>query len=119
MSIRFLIDENLSPRLKPALLRLEPRVDILYIGELGAPPLSTPDPDILQFLELTQRLLITDNRSSMPGHIADHLAAGGHFWGMCWLRYKMPIGRLAQELYLIWGASTPEEWLDRVEWIPF
>ena len=33
MKVRFLLDENLSPRLKMAVLRLQPDIDILRIGE--------------------------------------------------------------------------------------
>jgi hypothetical protein len=80
VNVRFLLDENLDPRLKIAVLRLNP---------------------------------------SMPDHIDAHLAMGGHFWGVCLLRDGFSIHRIAQELVLIAEASTIEEWLDRIEWIPF
>ncbi len=119
MKIRFLLDENLSPRLKVALLRLNPTIDVLRIGEPGSPPLSTLDPEILHYLDTSQRLLVTNNRNSMPNHLAAHWAAGGHIWGLFWVRPKTPIGKLAQELFLIWEASEAEEWIDKLDWIPF
>ena len=64
MKIKFLLDETLSPRLKVAVLRLNPEIDILRIGEPNTPPLETLDPDVLQYLGLSQRLLVTDNRTS-------------------------------------------------------
>ena len=39
MKVRFLLDENESPRLKATLLRLNPAIDVLRIGELVAPQL--------------------------------------------------------------------------------
>jgi len=42
MKVRFLLDENLSPRLKVALLRLNPVIDVVRVGEPGAPQLGTP-----------------------------------------------------------------------------
>jgi len=48
MKIKFLLDETLSPRLKVAVLRLNPEIDILRIGEPNTPPLGTLDPDVLQ-----------------------------------------------------------------------
>ncbi|WP_193198885.1 hypothetical protein [Nostoc sp. MG11] len=40
----------------------------------------------IRYLELSQRLLVTDNRKSMPGHLKEHWENGGHIWGLVWLR---------------------------------
>ncbi len=119
MKLRFLLDENLSPRLKAALLRLDREIDVLRVGDEGAPPLQTLDPDILRYLVSAQRMLVTDNRSSIPGHLLDHYQTGGApHWGIVWVRPDTTIGQLAAELHLVWSASSAEEWLDRTEWIP-
>ncbi|MCC5618192.1 DUF5615 family PIN-like protein [Nostoc sp. CHAB 5836] len=78
MKVRFLLDENLSPKLKTSVLRLNPAIDILRVGDSEAPLLGTLDPDILRYLELSQRMLITDNRKSMPEHLEEHWGDGGH-----------------------------------------
>ena len=119
MNVRFLLDENLDPKVKVATLRLNPTVDVLRVGDQGVPLLSTADPDLLRFCEVAQRILVTADRTTIPDHINAHLAAGGHFWGVCLLRDGFSIYRVAQELLLIAEASTAEEWLDRIEWIPF
>jgi len=61
MKVRFLLDENLSPRLKAALLRLSPTLDVVRVGDPGAPSLGTLDLDVLRYLELSQRILVTSN----------------------------------------------------------
>lgn len=119
MKIRFLLDENLSPKLKMAVLRLNPTIDILRVGDPNAPPLGTLDPEILDYLELSQRILVTDNRKSIPGHLEAHWAAGRHMWGLLWLRPSATLSSWAEALFLIWEASETEEWLDKVDWIPF
>lgn len=119
MKVRFLLDENISPRTKLALLRLGPDIDVVRVGDPGAPLLGTIDPDILSYLDKSQRLLVTDNRTSMPAHLQSHWAADGHLWGVLWVRPRTSVGRLAQELYLIWDASEAHEWIDRLEWVPF
>jgi hypothetical protein len=48
--VRFLLDENLSPRLKPAIERYSRDIDILRVGDDHAPPLGTLDPEILRYL---------------------------------------------------------------------
>lgn len=118
MSIRFLFDENLDPRLKTALLRRDPAIEILRVGDPGALELGTLDPDILRFLEGAGYALVTNNRKSMPIHIGDHLVAGGHHWGIFLIRRNTPLGRVAEELYLIWFASTAEDWIDVEQRIP-
>ena len=45
--------------------------------------------------------------------------AGGHIWGLLWLRPSANLEIWVEELYLIWEASEAEEWIDRVDWIPF
>jgi len=119
MKVRFLLDESESPRLKAALLRFNPAIDVLRIGDPGAPSLGTPDPEVLRYLELSRRMLVTSNRTTMPAHIEAHWAAGGHLWGLLWVRPGIPVGQLARELHLVWEASEAEEWIDRLDWIPF
>jgi Domain of unknown function (DUF5615) len=111
VKVRFLLDENLSPRLKVAVLRLNPAIDIVRVGESNAPELGTLDPDVLRYLELSQRLLVTDNRTSMPAHLEAHWAEDRHIWGLFWLRTRIPIGQLAQELLLVWETTEAEEWI--------
>lgn len=119
MKPRFLLDENLSPRLIVALHRLEPTIDVLRVGDEGAPPLQTTDSEIIYFLARSQRMLITDNRSTMPDHLAGHYASEGKsHWGVLWIRPSTSIGEIAANLHLIWQASEAEEWLDRADWIP-
>lgn len=118
MKVRFLLDENLSPKLKVAVLRLNPTIDILRVGDPDAPPLGTLDPELLRSLELSQRILVTDNRKSMPRHLEAHWKAGGHIWGLFWLRPSATLNSWAEALFLIWEASDAEEWVDKVDWIP-
>ncbi|NJL20983.1 MAG: DUF5615 family PIN-like protein [Leptolyngbyaceae cyanobacterium SM1_3_5] len=119
MKVCFLLDENLPPRLKTAVLRLNPSVDVLRVGEATAPSFGTTDPEILRYLELSQRILVTDNRASMPSHLEAHWSAGNRIWGLLWVRPETPLREVAQTLLLIWEASEAEEWRDRLEWIPF
>jgi hypothetical protein len=104
--VRFLLDENLSREIAHALLRHNSEIDIKRVGDEGAPPLGTLDPDILRYCEAEQRALVTDNRRTMPVHIADHLRAGGHCWGAFKTRRKRaPLGKVIATLILIWEAS--------------
>jgi len=117
VKLRFLLDENLSLKLKFALNRRYPEIEVLRVGDEGAPPFGALDPDILRYLEAAQRALITDNRQSIPDHITDHLAAGAHHWGIFEVRKNASLHSLIEEIYLYWSASEAEEWIDRIEWL--
>ena len=118
MKIRYLLDENVSPRITVGLQRIAPSMDVLRVGDSGAPPLETQDPEILRYLELNQRMLVTNDRASMPDHLDTYWAHGGQFWGVLWIRPRTATGLLIQELHFIWQVSEAEEWLVRTEWIP-
>ncbi len=118
MKVRFLLDENLSPRLKLAVFRLNPKIDILRVGDEGTPSFGTLDPEILIYLQQSQRILLTDNRKSMPEHIETHWSNGGFIWGLFWLRPKATVRELADDLNLIWETTELEEWKNQLIWIP-
>lgn len=119
MRIKFLLDEHLSPDVVAAVKRQQPDVDILRVGMASAPPLGTKDPEILVFCEADRRVLVTDNRESMPGHIRDHFTAGRHHWGIFEIRRSLSIGQMAEQLLTFWGASDAEEWVDKTEFLPY
>jgi hypothetical protein len=76
MKMRFLLDEHMALNTKTAISHRNPLIDVLRVGDPGASSLATPDPDILTYLELAQRALITKNRRSMMQHYGEHIAAG-------------------------------------------
>ena len=118
MKVSFLLDENLSPRLKLAVLRLNPKIDVLRVGDEGTPNFGTLDPEILIYLQKSKRILLTDNRKSMPEHLEAHWADNGFIWGLFWLRPKATIRELAEDIVLIWETTDAEEWKDKLIWIP-
>ncbi len=116
---RFLIDENISPRYRTQLLRHEPSLTVLVIGDEDVPARGTPDPEILEWCEQNQFNLITNNRQSMPEHLSDHLSAGHHVPGIFTINLEVPMGKIIDQLLLIVGASDEEEYIDQIIYIPF
>ena len=48
MKPRFLLDEHVNRAIQRQLWRLDSRIEVLAIGDPGAPPSGTPDPDLLR-----------------------------------------------------------------------
>jgi hypothetical protein len=115
---RFLLDEHVDPAIQRQLHRLEPRIEILVISQPDAPLKGTLDEDLLIWLEESNYILVTENRSTIPVHLADHFAKGRHIPGILWIRPNVNIGKIIEELYLIWLVSTAEEYQDRTLFIP-
>lgn len=116
--MRYLLDEHIPPLYRTQLLRIEPELTAWTIGSPGAPSLGTPDPQILEWCEEHNFVLITNNRKSMPRHLADHLSLGRHIPGILVIDLDAGIGDMIVELALIAGASQEREYQDMIIYLP-
>jgi Domain of unknown function (DUF5615) len=116
--MRYLLDEHIAPVYRQQLLRAAPDLEVWIIGDPGAPARGTLDPDILDWCEAHHFILVTNNRKSMPRHLADHLTLGRHIPGILVINLTLPIGELLDELVLIAGASDEHEYRDLILYLP-
>src|SRR5262245_2253020 len=119
MSVRYLLDENVDPVYCVQLNRQKPELTVWAVGDPGAPKKSTLDPEILRWCEDHKFVLVTNNRASMPLHLADHLAEGRHVPGIFILNSGMGIGETIDELILVAMASFKDEFQDRITYLPY
>lgn len=121
MALAFLLDENVPGRLWRAIQRHnEEQPDFINAVRVGEPldlPLSADDPSILLWAERNGRLLITEDKSTMPVHLAKHLANGHRCPGILMLVAGISVVQLIEYLALIAHASQGVEWQDRIEYI--
>ena len=118
MKPRFLLDEHINRAIQRQLRRHDVTIEILAIGDPGAPETGTLDPGLLDWIEENGYILVTEDRNTMPEHLANHFAAGRHIPGIFWVRPRVSIGRIIEELYLIWMVSTADDFKDRTLFIP-
>ena len=118
MKPRFLLDEHISKAIQRQLRRMDTNLDVLAIGDQGAPATGTSDPDILLWIEENGYILVTENRSTIPVHIRDHYASGHQFPGVFWIRPGTEMGAVINELYIIWMASDAEDYRNSTFYIP-
>ena len=116
--IRYLLDEDTPHAIRDQLLRREPRMEVLVVGDETAPALGTPDAELLRWIEREGYILVSRNRRTLPRHLRDHLEAGGHVPGIFLLRRRYSLGQIIEDLMLIWEAGRPEEYRDRIEYLP-
>lgn len=116
--LKYLMDENMNPIYINQLRRREPKLVIRAVGEPSTPVKSTLDPEILIWCEEHNFILVTNNRTSMPVHLADHLSQGRHVPGIFILNPDMGIGETINELILIAGGALDDEYQDQIIYLP-
>lgn len=116
--LKYLMDENVNPVYVKQLRRREPELVTWAVGEPDTPAKGTLDPEILIWCEVRGFTLVTNNRASMPVHLAEHLAQGYHVPGIFILNPGMSVGETLDELILIAEASFSKEYQDRVIHLP-
>lgn len=115
---RFLLDEHVPHAIQSQLLRLDPEIDVLAVGQPLAPQKGTSDPDILTWIEETGYILVTPNRRTIPEQVRAHYAAGHRIPGILLLRRGVSLGQVIEQLYLLWAASDAQEYMDKLLYLP-
>ncbi|GAB4176583.1 MAG: hypothetical protein Fur006_07620 [Coleofasciculaceae cyanobacterium] len=112
------MDENVDPMYQTQILQRESELVAWAVGDEGTPGKSTLDPDILIWCEEHGFVLVTNNRTSMPPHLTNHLAQGRHVPGIFILNPNMSVGETIDELILIALASEDDEYQDYITHLP-
>jgi hypothetical protein len=114
--VRFLADADLNYAIVKGCRRHEPTLDFLSANEARLEGL--PDPDVLAFAAEQNRILVTHDLKTMPRHFGEHLLRRLSSPGVFLVSQYAAIGEVIDELVLIWAASDPEEWRNRIVNIP-
>lgn len=106
MRVRFLADADLDGRILRGLRRASPEIDIRTAADAGLAGLE--DPEVLRIAAGAVRILVSQDRRTMPTHFARFLNEA-HSSGVILLREAVSIAAAIEELVLIWSASEAEE----------
>jgi len=115
MRVRFQADADLDGRILRGLRRTAPEIDICTAADAGLCGLE--DPEVLRIAADSGRILVSQDRRTMPAHFA-RFSAHAQSPGVILVREAVPISTVIEELTLIWSASEAEEWKGRLVWIP-
>lgn len=115
-SIRFLADENLETAIVEGLRRRHGAINIQTAAEAGL--LGQADHRVLIYAAEHRRLLLTHDLRTMPENIGALLAARGDSPGLLLIPQSLAIGRVVEDLVLIWEASGPEDWANLIVRLP-
>lgn len=114
--VRFQADEDIREEIVTGLLKRQPLIEFQTVQGVGLK--GSPDPALLAFAAEQGRGLVSHDLKTMPGHFGAFLTCGKHSSGLILVQQRLPVALILDDLLLIWEADTPEEWIDRIEYLP-
>ena len=122
MPVSFLLDEHLRGPLWKAIQRhnrhSECLIEAARVGDPPDLPLRSADSEILLWAERENRIVITLDENTIPGHLADHLNSGRHSPGVFIIRDVTSLARVISFLEAVAHASEAHEWRDSIQYVP-
>lgn len=114
--IRLLADENFEGPIYRGVLAIKPDAD--FIRAQDTVMLGADDPDLLAWAATEERLLLTHDVNTMPGHAYDRVRDGLPMTGVFIVNQDAPIKQIIEQIVLLIECSSLEEWQNRVEFLP-
>jgi predicted nuclease of predicted toxin-antitoxin system len=115
MKPRFQADADLNEEIVAGVVRREPGLDFQTAAEAALRGLS--DHEVLARAAAENRILVTHDRRTMPGHFARFILTQTSP-GVFILSQKVSVRTAIEELLLVWVASEHEEWTNRIVDLP-
>lgn len=86
MALKYLMDENIDPIYPTQIRSKQIGLIIRVIGEPSIPAKGTKDPEILEWCEKYDFILVTNNRKSMPVHLNEFASQSSYPWDIYFKR---------------------------------
>ncbi len=114
--VRFLADASLRHAIVTGCVRREPAID--FLSAHAAKLHGVSDPGVLDIAADQGRILVTQDFRTIPKHFAEFLSAGRSSPGVFLVKQRTPLAWIIEDLVLVWTASSPEDWTNRIVEIP-
>ena len=115
MRIRFQADADFKHPIVAGILRHHPEIDFQTANQAALVGLT--ELEVLTAAARSGRLLVSHDKRTMPYHFAEFIKTQMSP-GLLIVPQRMSIPAAVEELLLIWSASEPDEWVNRVCHLP-
>lgn len=112
--IRFAADENFHGAIVRGLVRRT--IDVVRVQDIGLRGES--DERILEWAVVAERVVLTHDRATLIGSAYELIRAGKRMFGVIATPQSLSIGVAIDDLELIATCTDPEEWRERVGYLP-
>ena len=114
--LRLVSDADFNGHALRGLFRRRPAFDLVRVQDVGLR--TAQDPAILEWAAANGRILLTHDRTTMPGFAYERLRFGQDVPGVLVKDDRISPGRIIEELLLLDTCSEHEEWKDQVVYLP-
>ena len=114
--LRFVADENLNGAIVRGLLRQRPALDLVRVQDLGLSGIN--DPDLLAWAAREQRVVLTQDVTTLRQFAEDRVSAGLPMPGVFEVGEHLSIRQAIDDLLLIAECSHDGEWEGQVRFLP-
>ena len=115
MKVRFQADNDLDQRIVVATRRLDPAIDFQTAHALKLH--GVPDTLVLKRTADVGRVLVSHDRRTLPRSFSEFISTNTSP-GLIIVAQRLPVGRAAELLHLLWAASEAEEYLNVIYDLP-
>lgn len=115
MPIRFQADADFNQIIVSAIVRRVPEIDFKTATAAGLEGLR--DLEVLALAAREDRILVTHDQTTMPTHFGA-LIRSTRSPGLIVVPQSLPVREVVDALILIWAATQPEEWVNRIVYLP-
>ena len=120
--LRVILDEHLRGPLSLAIQRHNLLgglpLDAVCVGDLPDVPLGSDDPHLLAWAEGQGRILVTQDKHTMPTYLGNHLKTGHLSPGVLMLRACFTVRELVECLELGTYVGEPAEYANAITHVP-
>jgi hypothetical protein len=98
-----------------ALIRRNPQVDFRTAADASLDGLD--DLAVLRLAARDHRILVTHDSKTMPRHFASFIESAASP-GVIIVPQSLPVSRAVEDLLLIAAVTSPEDWVNRICYLP-
>jgi predicted nuclease of predicted toxin-antitoxin system len=114
--MNFLTDENFNGPIFRALRRVLAPGSIVRVQDVGL--MSADDPTVLEWAAIHDHIVLTHDVRTFKDFAYARVAASLPMPGVFEITRRQPLRLIVEEIQTIQACSTPDEWRDRVVYLP-
>jgi len=115
MPVRFQADADFNQIIVAAVIRRTPEIDFRTATAAGLA--GVDDAAVLAIAAQDERILVTHDQTTMPTHFGEFTHSKTSP-GLIVVPQSLAIREAADSLTLIWAATEPKEWTNRIVYLP-
>ena len=113
---RFLADHDLNRNIVDGVVRREPSIEFVRIGDTGL--WRRNDPNLMGWAAEKGYVIVSHDVNTVPNQAYERIGLGEPMTGLFMVRPGDNVAAVIDSLLLVWANSEADEWRDAVAFLP-